>query len=68
MGDPDPGSLSTGKCRVHGVGCFLGGFRGSRMWNILERLTEGACGDRKALTGIDAWDMLRRDAERLGPL
>lgn len=42
------------------------GFLGSRMWYVLERETEGACGDMNADIGIDACDRLRRDGERRG--
>jgi hypothetical protein len=59
-GDPDPGSPGVPILNDHPVGCFLGGFLGSLMWNVLERPTDGAWGDIKALMGMDTCDMLER--------
>lgn len=58
-------SPGEGRDSDHGVGCTRGGLRGSRMWNC--RLweatdTEGARGATRADIGMEAPDMLLRDA------
>ena len=50
-----------GKDNDQGVGCIGLGFRGSRMWKVLRRPIEGACGDIRAEIGIDACERLRLD-------
>jgi hypothetical protein len=57
-GDPDPGSPCVPNLNAHPVSCLLGGFLGSLIWKVLDRLTDGAWGEIKALMGIDTCDML----------
>lgn len=40
----------------HGVGCTRGGRRGSLMWYVLERPSEGGCAAMIAPTGMDESD------------
>ena len=54
----EPGSSSVAKCNPHSVSLsFLGGFRGSRIWNLVDVAMEGACGETRALIGMDICDM-----------
>ena len=46
--------------------CIGAGLRGSRIWNVPERATEGACGETRAEMGIEAWERLRREGARRG--
>ena len=54
----EPGSSSVANRSPHGVSLnFFGGLRGSRIWNFVDLLIDGACGDTIALIGIETWDM-----------
>lgn len=54
----EPGSSSVANRSPHGVPLgFFGGLRGSRIWNLVDLLMDGACGDMNALIGIETWDM-----------
>jgi len=57
----EPGSSSVANRSPHGVSSgFFGGLRGSRIWNLVDLLMDGACGDMYALIGIEAWDIDER--------
>lgn len=63
----DASSSSFLRCSAHEVGLTGAGRRGSRIWYVLDRLTEGAWGAMSALMGIDISEILpvvRRSALR----
>jgi hypothetical protein len=61
-----PSCTCEGQDSVHGVLCTGAGFRGSRMWKVLPRVMDGACGEMSADMGMEAWERLRLDGGRFG--